>query len=222
MNESEKDEYKRDEVRGIFTLGLLAVLVAIRFQNATLMVKIGQHSFDIIPWINITIGLWSLYAFFMVLGLSDDLIGKTSAEVFRISSRIIMWIYFGLSAIFGTTYFILGFPTRSLWVLLLIGFCVVYILLFSLIIRLKSLKEIRKKFKITKLDLLGLILLIVFLISVVALVYYPDERLLIVFFVLGCGSFTLLSLVGEKITQKLKVSQNEKLRQEGGGGKIKF
>ena len=47
--------YKREELRGIFALGLLAVLVVIRFQNEKLMVTIGQSSFDFIPVINITI-----------------------------------------------------------------------------------------------------------------------------------------------------------------------
>ena len=199
MNESEKADYKREELRGLFTLGLLAVLVAIRFQNEKLMVTVGQISFDIIPWINITIGLWAFYAFFMVLGLSDDVVGKTLAETFKHFSKLFLQIYFVWSGFLGTLYFILGFPTRSLWILGLIGFSFLFVILLSLRkIKFRSLKEIWKKSKITKLDLLERAFLISFLICVTVLMYYPDERYLIVFFILGLGSFIVFGLVREK------------------------
>jgi len=57
---------RREELRGLFTLGLLAILVVVRFQTEHLMVKIGQSSLALIPFINFTIVTWSLYAFFMV------------------------------------------------------------------------------------------------------------------------------------------------------------
>jgi hypothetical protein len=212
MNESEKARDRREELRGIFTLGLLAVLVAIKFQNKTLMVIVGKTRVDIIPLINVTIVFWSLFAFFMVLALSRYVIGKTLAGVFQTISKAFLLIYFVLLAIFGTAYFTLGFPTRSFWVLLFLGFCIVYTLLLSLIIKLKSPKDVRKK--ITKLNLLLLTLLIIFFGSFMELMYFPDERFLIVFFVLGFGSFIALSLVAEKITKKTKVSQNEKLQQD--------
>jgi hypothetical protein len=211
MNESEEARDRREELRGIFTLGLLAVLVAIKLQNKTLMVTVGKTRVDIIPLINVTIIFWSLFAFFMILGLSRDVIGKTLAGVFRTLSKAFLLIYFGLTAIFGTVYFTSGYPTRSFWVLLFLGFCIGYTFLLSLIIKLKSLKDVRKKItKLDLLDLLGLTLSIVFLGSFIELVYYPDERFLIVFFVLGFGSFIALSLVAEEITKKTKVSQNEK------------
>jgi len=64
-----KTELKREELRGLFVLGLLAILIVIRFQNEKLMVTMGESSFDFIPLITITIVWWSMYALFMVLGL---------------------------------------------------------------------------------------------------------------------------------------------------------
>jgi hypothetical protein len=189
-------ELRREELRGLFTLGLLAILVVIRSQYEQLMVKIGQSSFDFIPLISITIILWSLYAFFMVLGLSDDVIGKTLATMFWNLSKLFLQIDFIWSAFFGTLYFILGYPSRSLWILGLVGAMFLFVILLSL--RKIKLKDIWKKPKITRLDLLKRVTLILFLIFVTTLFYYPDERYLIVFFVLGLLSFIAFGLISEK------------------------
>jgi len=88
----DSDENRKEELRGLFTLGLLAVLVAVRLQNEKLMVTIGQSSLDFIPFVNMTIIMWSLYAFFMILGLSDDVIGENLAEMFRRLSKLFLQI----------------------------------------------------------------------------------------------------------------------------------
>jgi hypothetical protein len=198
-------EYRREELRGLFTLGLLAVLVVIRFQNEKLPVKIGQSSIDFIPFINFTIILWSLYAFFMVLGLSDDVIGNSLAEMFRNLSKYCLRLDFILSAILGTLYFILGYSTRSLWIIGLIGSSSLCVILLSL--RKTKIKKIWKKPKITKLDLLESGSIILFLIFAMALFLYPDEQYLVVFFVLGLGSFIAFGLVKEKQSREKSKSE---------------
>ena len=65
-----KKEKEREELRGLFILGLLAVLITTKFQNEKLMVTIGQFSTDLIPLINITITLWLFYA---TLGSAEEL-----------------------------------------------------------------------------------------------------------------------------------------------------
>jgi len=44
------DGFRKEEIRGLFVLGLLAVLSSIRVQNDEMMVSIGQISFNIIPF----------------------------------------------------------------------------------------------------------------------------------------------------------------------------
>jgi hypothetical protein len=90
------------------------------------MVTIGQHNLDVTPLINITIVCLSLYAFFMVLGVSDDVIGKHLSEMFRNLSKMCLWLDFSLSAILGIIYFIVGYSARALWILTLVGFCVLF------------------------------------------------------------------------------------------------
>ena len=100
---------RHEELRGIFVLGLLAVLVVIRYQNKQLMVQIGQSSFDFIPLINLTIILWSAYAFFMVFGVSSDVVGKNLAETFQRISIFCLRLDFMWLALIGTVYFFFGY-----------------------------------------------------------------------------------------------------------------
>lgn len=193
---------RREEVRGLFVLGLLAVLVVVRFQSEKLMVPIGESSFDLMPLMDITIILLSLYAFFMVLGISDDVIGKTLAEWFRNISKLFLRLDFILTGFLGTLYFILGYSTRALWIIGFIGTVSVIAVLLSL--RKMKLKEIRKKYNVTKLDFLSIVFSLILAISASGLLLYPDEQYLVVFFVLGIISFLSFIYVRDRQTKEKK------------------
>jgi lysylphosphatidylglycerol synthetase-like protein (DUF2156 family) len=195
---------KRENLRGIFVLGLLAILIVVRYQNPTLKVTIGQSNPDITPLINITILCLSLYAFFMVLGASDDVIGKHLSEMFRNLSKMCLWLDFSLSAILGIIYFVVGYSTRAIWILTLMLFCIVFVSVLSIARKIK-LREILKKHNITRLDLLERIATILFLAFLAAMFYYPDEQYLVIFFILGFICFISFCLVRET-----KVSHNAK------------
>ena len=87
----------REEIRGLFTLGLLAVAASIRIQNKEITLTINGNPYNITVFFDTMIFLWSLYAFFMVLGLSDDIIGKNIAKSFRKMSTF--WLYLSFSAL---------------------------------------------------------------------------------------------------------------------------
>jgi len=103
---------------------------------------------------------------------------------------------FILSAIIGTLYFVVGYSARSLWIIGLIGSSSLCAILLSL--RKTKLKEIWKKPKISKLDFLERVSIILFLVFAAALFLYPEEQYLVVFFVLGLGSFIAFGFVKEK------------------------
>jgi hypothetical protein len=104
------DDDRKEEVRGLFVLGLLAVFASIRVQYSSFMVQFGQLSLDIIPLLNVIVVLWSLYAFFMVLGLSEDIIGKIAAEAFRQNSKTFLLYNFLLLGVLVAIFGIVGFP----------------------------------------------------------------------------------------------------------------
>ena len=141
-NETSRVELRREEIRGLFVLGLLAILVAIKFQNEEIIIKIGKISFDIIPLLTITIISWSLYAFFMVLGVSEDVIGKSASEIFKEFSRAFLALDFLLLGIFSIFVFYAAYPSRLPWVL-----CLIFILILHMIV--KKLRETKKEIKST-------------------------------------------------------------------------
>lgn len=83
LTREQSSDIKKEEIRGLFVLGLLAVLASVRLQYNSLMVNIGQGSFNLLVFFDFTIVFWSLYAVFMVFGLSADMLGKTSWRMYR-------------------------------------------------------------------------------------------------------------------------------------------
>ena len=91
----------RENIRGLFTLGLLAIVATVRaqFQSTAITWAVNGKSYDVTIFFDVMIILWAFYAFFMVLGLSDDIIGEKAAKLLRRNSRF--YLYF--------SYFLLGY-----------------------------------------------------------------------------------------------------------------
>jgi len=199
---SSDDNQKVEEIRGLFVLGLLAVMIVIRYQNPKLPVTIGAISFDLTPFLNTTIILWSLYAFTMVLGLSSDIIGKGLADTFKGVARIFLLLDFVLLGLFSTLLGYLAFPTRLPWIFGLI----VIILLFGVGIRLNSLrgKHFQPHFKKTIKTNPSSISILMLLISVAAIFYLPAEygSYVIVPFCFGLLAIVLYFLTRKKGSSK--------------------
>ncbi|MBO3842189.1 MAG: hypothetical protein FGF48_07215 [Candidatus Brockarchaeota archaeon] len=205
MNEKEalKNNLRVEEIRGLFVLGLLAVLATIRFQAGKIIVTIGQVSFDIIPLLDITIVLWSFYAFFMVLGLSEDLIGKTASEAFRSLSKTFLSIDFALLAMISLIaslqaflVFFYAFPTRSLFILGLITIIVSY-KVYGPLKKLKPTIEI-----MSLLELLS-IMVTIGLTSVIILMIISPEQYIVPIFLIGVF-FELIYIIAERKIKKTK------------------
>jgi len=91
---------RTEEIRALFIFGLLAVLASFRVSSASsLEVVFPYGPYNLLPIFDEIIVLWSLYAFFMVLGLSKDSIGITAATVFRRSSKLFLQLSFIFLAI---------------------------------------------------------------------------------------------------------------------------
>jgi len=145
--ETLKDKLRIEEIRGVFILGLLAILVSIRFKYEEFPVHIGQFSFNLIGLVDITIGFWILYAYFMILGISEDIIGKKYSEQFQDLSKSFLSLYFLLLGtifliIFLASYltFLTSDPLQTL----------VLTLILMIIVYKNILKKMRKKVKSEK------------------------------------------------------------------------
>lgn len=90
----------REEIRGLFTLGLLAIVASIRIQNKEITITVSGTPYNVTVFLDVMLILWSFYAFFMVLGLSDDIIGENASKTFRrISKYYLYFSYFMLASL---------------------------------------------------------------------------------------------------------------------------
>ena len=193
--EQEPEDYKSEEIRGIFVLGLLAVLAAIRIQNRQMIVMIGQLTFDVAIFLDVTILFWSLYAFFMVLGLSKDIVGRNLSENFRGVAKACLTMDFVLMAMFTSLFGYYAYPTRVPWALGLFAILVGYIVV-------KKFSDVRKKsvkidLKKTVLGLLMPVLTLILTLSFMTVMFVNIEVWVVPSFVVGVVSILLLIGVGE-------------------------
>jgi len=78
---------KREEIRGLFTLGLMAILVTLRLNLPyNYAITIGElKNYQVCPTIDSVLVTWGLYAFFMIFAYSSDLFSpKTCNRIKKI------------------------------------------------------------------------------------------------------------------------------------------
>jgi hypothetical protein len=106
----------REEIRGLFTLGLLAVVATVRIQylDREITIPINGTQYVITPFFDVMIGLWSLYAFFMVLGISDDIIGEKASKVLRRISRYYLYCSYILLGSMAAWFYYSIYPLQAI------------------------------------------------------------------------------------------------------------
>jgi len=124
-----RSRFRREELRGLFSLGLLAVVASIRIQSSEIMFTFGGVSVNVTDFLDIVLITWSIYAFFMVLGLSEDIIGIKASELFLKISTQYLYLSFIFMGIFAVIYFIELFPQRAIWILAYGGIIIGYFLI---------------------------------------------------------------------------------------------
>jgi hypothetical protein len=193
-----EQNYRKEEIRGIFVLGLLAVLVTVRIQNAKIMVTIGQTTFDAIPLLDITVLLWSFYAFFMVLGLSEDIFGETMASSFRQTAKTFLTFYFIMMAFLALIFGFYAYPTRLPYALGLLGILGAYVVWEKLKEFKKKMASISIKTELKALIMPGSILTLFF--SFMLILFGTDENWVLPSFLVGAAA----TVVFLALTQRRK------------------
>ena len=171
-----------------------------------------------IPVIDIVIILWSLYAFFMVLGLSKDTIGK-SAIIFRDASKVFLQYSFMILGVFMVLFGFLIYGFRLIFVL----FIVVTTLIIGLYVHLSkrtkrsherlSLKCIKEYLSGKMMNNRPFILGLIFLSSATIVLYYPDSWfastiVIFVFFVSAVVSVSLILAYQKEKSDKMTEDYN--------------
>jgi signal transduction histidine kinase len=193
---STEAEDRMEEVRGIFVLGLLAVLSSVRLQTDKMIVTVGQATFNAVIFVDITIILWSFYAFFMIIGLSKDLIGDDMAASFKETAKAFLSLNFIMMAILGLLFAYYAYPTRWPYSLSLFAILAGYVALLKL-------NEVRKRSaKISVMEslkgLLSSVLILTLFFSFMIVMFGNSESLIVPFFVPGFVAALLLVILKER------------------------
>lgn len=193
---------RKDEIRALFIFGLLAVFASIRVQYSELQVTLGYGTVNLVPIIDDILMLWSLYAFFMVIGLSGDIVGKTVANMFRDISRFFLqWSYIIL-AVLMIPIGLIAYGERFLLMSLLIILVVVVGLIIAigsgkLSIR-RGLRSIRSQTQLAKAKRnVNFILGFIFVFSTYEMITYPQtgvaySQLMVVTFIISAVAASLI------------------------------
>lgn len=144
------------------------------------MLSYPNGTINLVSLIDIIIILWSLYAFFMVLGLSEDTIGKPFADVFRGLSKIFLQLCFIVLGVFSIPFGLIIYGVRFIFALFIIlTALIVYFILYKtpkFSLKQLSPKYIKEYFKSGKVKKnLPLILMLVFLFSTTVVLQYPES-----------------------------------------------
>jgi hypothetical protein len=202
-----RDNFRSEEIRGLFVLGLLAVLISVKLQSPTgkLDITLGELSTNLMPLLDNIIVLWSLYAFFMVLGLSEDVLGKNFSRSFLELAKSMLRLNFFILAPFAALYGYLAYPTRLPFVLALLSI----FLLFGTVEFFLGLKNKRIKTRITKLELKqnrATIMSFLLLFFVALIFIYPDDWIRFPAFLAGA-----VSILGYLVWYKEKKPESARL-----------
>ncbi|HUW47236.1 MAG TPA: hypothetical protein VMW36_00645, partial [Patescibacteria group bacterium] len=199
--ETPSSYFKREELRGLFVLGLLAVVASIRIQNNEIIIVVEQKSYNLALYLDVMLFLWSLYAFFMVLGLSEDIIDKKSSIMFREISTWYLYVSFIILGFLSIVLYFSWYPTRAPWVLGFLPVLFVYWLVRKIV-------KVRSQPKLSYQDVwkrlrknLYQLLLAVFIVCLLLIVYGASESFIIPSFIVGSASLIGFLMAREKIKE---------------------
>jgi hypothetical protein len=139
---------KEDEIRGLYVLGILAILISLKTSNVTLNLDIFGNNLDLSFIINLLLLFWFLYAIIVLLALSNLFDEKKSKIIMENSSNII-----SLGFMFVFTFLFISYaqfqPIKSFVLFIILIFYIEFNYLFNLIISFR-----KNKIKITKKDII--------------------------------------------------------------------
>jgi len=125
LKEEKSEGYKIHELRGLYVLGVIAVLATIRFsvgENQIVMYIFGI-SVNLLTYIDPILVFWSFYAIMMVFGLSKDIIGDPVSKAIIEGSRTILALsLYLLAGLFVITIFGIFWNHLIFWCILFLLF----------------------------------------------------------------------------------------------------
>jgi hypothetical protein len=205
----------REEIRGLFTLGLLAVVTAVRIQymvlNREITILINGQPQIITPFFDAMIILWSLYAFFMVLGISDDMIGEKGCIILRRISRYYLYISYLILGLIAVAFYHSIYPLQATGLFVFVVALAIYWVVRQMYFLIKRIGEKGLSIKSLQERLVNYlksewhqVFLGVFLGCLLLTLFGTHNELTIPSSIVGSSSLILFLVLRERMMQKRK------------------
>ena len=193
MSKGQSREIKKEEIRGLFVLGLLAEIASVRVQYGSMTVTVGQATYNVSVFLDFTIVLWSFYAFFMVFAFSGDMLGETLSDICKDIAKMFLQLNFVMLSVLGLVFGFSAYPTRMPWAFGLVGVFLVFQLIKRF--RLVKRKPVRFNLKESLKSNISPILLLVLFLSVFFIILGASDQYVLPSFVAGCLAIVALFIV---------------------------
>jgi hypothetical protein len=115
MSENEEKEWRREELRGLFTLGLMAILITLRIGQHEIVLPIMGQNYIFTGVVDFTLASWGVYAFLMIVSFSTDFFPERICEV---SHEIGLVFLFLTIAMYYVIVMVIAFTMPDYWKLL--------------------------------------------------------------------------------------------------------
>lgn len=112
MSETENKRMRREEIRGIFTLGLMAILITLRVSQHEITLEIMGQVYIFTEIIDVTLICWGIYAFAMMIWLSPEIFPKNVCKFSYVMGILFLFLSFTL---YYLTAFVITFTLPSYW-----------------------------------------------------------------------------------------------------------
>ena len=205
MDEAPKSDKKiwiREELRGLFVLGVIATLISARPYYESVEIPFGFIPVEVTLFADFILILWGLYTFFMAVSYSGDFLPGYLCDIYNRIGRVLFILGAFFTSYLSIILFIFGFINK-LWV-------IIYPLAPFVIYKIPSITtfiEIKIKFDKSSLNFsdilrkfsgLSFILLYIFSIASILTDYYFDDRDLPIITFMSIGFATAFLLLSQE------------------------
>jgi hypothetical protein len=108
----EEKQWRREELRGIFTLGLMAILITLRVSQQEITLEIMGQVYIFTGIIDVTLICWGIYAFAIIIWLSTEIFPPNVCNFSYVTGIVFLLFSFIL---YYLTAFAITFTLPSYW-----------------------------------------------------------------------------------------------------------
>ena len=136
---------KKEEIRGLFVLGVIATVLAFRGDLQKIVSPSGGNLGALVPVLALT---WGVYAFFMTIGISDDIFKAKACRVCTSIAKSIFWLgtYYTSTLLVVVSVSLVFGQAWNGWLGILVSIIILLVMLVALVLATRPRKILSPSF----------------------------------------------------------------------------